>query len=162
MPFFSTAGSKLSIGAAIDEKSADFTAADFTSQVWTQINNLESLGTVGDSSQAITTAIIGEAREKTIKGVRSAGTMEVVALLDYTDAGQTAVIAAEKTPYAFAFKLELADKPSSGASPKNSIRYFIAKIMSASEAFDSANDIMKLNMSLAVNSNIVRVNASAT
>jgi hypothetical protein len=44
--------------------------------------------------------------------------------------------------------------------PTPSQRLFIAKVMSQAEQFDSANNIMKLNASLAVNSNIVRVNAA--
>ncbi len=162
MPIFSTAGSKLSIGAAIDEKNIDFVAADFTSQTWVEIKNLETLGSLGDTSEAINQAIIGESRVKTLKGARTASTMEIVAALDYADAGQLALIAAEKQSSAFAFKLELADKPAAGASPKNSIRYFIAKVMSIVEAYEGANSVVNLTATLGVNSNIVKVAASAT
>lgn len=241
MSLYATAGMKLYIGAALAQKSADFVAADFSSQTWTEITGLESLGTLGDTSQAVTFTSINDSREKTLKGSRSAGTMEVVCAADNLDAGQIAVIAAEKLPHDYAFKLEGNDKPpvksstatitiaspgvvtwtahgraageaivfsttgalptgivagttyyilSSGMTsdsfqisatpggsvvnttgtqsgvhtvttqPTNSLRYFIAKVMTSAEVFDSANNVQKRNMTLGVNSNIVRVAAS--
>jgi Phage tail tube protein, TTP len=162
MALYATAGSKLFIGAALAEKSTDFISSDFTSQTWVEIKNIESLGTLGDTSQSINVTTVGDTRERVLKGVRSAGTMELVVALDYADAGQIAAIAAEKTPYSYAFKLEFNDKPSSGASPKNSTRQFVAKVMKAEEAYDGANSEMKMNISLSVNSNIVRTDASET
>ena len=50
------------------------------------------------------------------------------------------------------------DAPAGGTPSE---RYFIAKVGSASEAYDTANAVMKLNASLWVNSNVVRVNAAA-
>lgn len=162
MSYYATAGMKLFIGGAIEQKNSDFVAADFTSQTWVEITGLDSLGSLGDTSQPITQSLIGEARDKVLKGTRSAGTMEVVCAVDNADAGQIAAIAAEKTPYDYAFKLELNDKPATGASPKNGQRLFIAKVMSQTEVFDQANNVMKRNLSLAVNSNVVRIAASAT
>lgn len=162
MPFFATAGTKVSIGGTLDMKSADFVVGDFSAITWVEIKGLENIGSLGDQAQAITQSIIGEARDKTIKGTRNAGTMEMVCALDYADAGQLAAIAAEKTPYDYAFKVELNDKPATGASPKNSLRYFIGKVMSARDAIDQANNVTKLQISVAINSNIVRVAASAT
>ncbi|NTH50930.1 hypothetical protein G6L09_08080 [Agrobacterium rhizogenes] len=161
MTLYATAGTKLFIGGALDQKSVDFVEADFTSQVWVEIKNLDTLGTIGDTSQSVTQSIIGEGRDKVLKGTRSAGTMECVAAIDNTDAGQLAAIAAEKTPFDYAFKIVLNDAPASGDAPTPSERKFIAKVMSAAEAFDQANSVMKLNISLAVNSNIVR-KAAAT
>ncbi|WP_428428232.1 hypothetical protein [Pararhizobium sp.] len=162
MPVFATAGAKLYIGTAMDDTDEDLVEADFTSMVWTEITGLENLGSLGDTSQATTVSHIGRARDITLKGTRSAGTMEVVASINYADAGQLAAIAAEKSKVAFGFKLVFNDAPAVGASPKPSERKFAALIMSANEQLDGANDSMKLNISLAVNSNVVRKNASAT
>jgi hypothetical protein len=160
MTIYATAGSKLYIGAAIEQQSDDFVAADFTSQTWTEVTGLEGLGSIGDTSQAVTIDLINESRQKTLKGTRSAGNMEVVCAVDPTDAGQLALIAAEKSKSDFAFRLVLNDAPTSGSSPTPSERLFIAKVMSQSEQLDQANSIMKLNATLAVNSNIVRVAAA--
>ncbi|WP_237685028.1 hypothetical protein [Szabonella alba] len=45
-----------------------------------------------------------------------------------------------------------------GGTPSE--RYFVAVVGSASEAYDTANNVIKLNASLWVNSNVVRVNAA--
>lgn len=157
MPIFATAGAKLYIGGALAAKSTDFVVGDFTGETWTQINQLESLGSFGDTATEITMDILSEARTQRIKGTRSAGTMEVVAGIDYADAGQLAAIAAEKTRYDFAFKLEFNDAPSGGTPSE---RYFVAMVGGATEQLDTANNVMKLNLSLWINSNIVRVAAA--
>lgn len=157
MPFFATAGSKVFIGNTLAMKNTDFEATDFDTQVWTEIGSLDTIGTFGDTAQAITESIIGEGRDKTVKGTRNAGTMELVANIDYADPGQIALLAAEKTIHDYAFKVQFNDAPEGGTPSQ---RLFIGKVMSAAEALDQANSAMKLNASVAVNSNIVRVNAA--
>lgn len=156
MTIYATNGAKLYIGAALAAKSTDFVAADFTPQTWVEIGETEGLGSVGDSSSEITFDSIAASRTRRLKGTRNAGSMEVVCGIDYADAGQIAVIAAEKTPHDYAFRLVLNDAPPGGTP---SMRYFVAKVASAVEALDSANSVMKLNATLWVNSNVVKVDA---
>jgi hypothetical protein len=158
MALYATAGAKLYIGGAVEQKSTDFVVGDFTTQTWTEIKETESLGSVGDTSEAVNFTGIADQRTRTLKGARTAGTMEVVCGIDPADPGQIAVIAAEKTIHDYAFKLVLNDAPAGGTPSQ---RLFIAKVMSQSEAFDQANNVMKLNISLGVNSNVVRVDAAA-
>ncbi|KQZ50732.1 hypothetical protein ASD54_11025 [Rhizobium sp. Root149] len=160
MTVFSTAGSKLFIGGSIDQKTGDFVANDFTSQVWTEITPIESLGTIGDSAQAITMSVIGNSRLLKAKGTKDAGDMQIVAGVDYADAGQIALLAAAKSQHNFAFKIQFNDAPE-GADSTPSSRMFIALVMSANEELAAADNFMKLNATLAINSNIVRVNAAA-
>jgi hypothetical protein len=157
MPLYATAGCKLYIGGVLDQKSADFAEADFAAVVWVQIKSLESMGSLGDTSNGVSIDLIDEGRTKTLKGTRSAGNMEIVCGLDAADAGQIAAIAAEKTPYDYAFKVELNDKPAGGT---NGTRLFIAKVMSQAEVYDAANNVRKQNLTLAVNSNVVRIAAA--
>lgn len=158
MTIYATNGSKLYIGAALAAKSTDFAEADFASQTWAEIGEIEALGTLGDAANEISFDSISSSRTRRLKGTRNAGSMEVVAGLDYDDPGQLAVIAAEKTPHDYAFRLVLNDAPP-GGSPSE--RLFVAKVASAAEALDGANSVMKLNMTLWVNSNVVKVDASA-
>lgn len=161
MALFATAGAKVFIGTAMDAPTIDdLTAADFTSMTWTEIAPLESIGTFGDSAEAITFDAIGLSRRQKIKGVRDAGTLELVAGIDYADAGQIAAIAAEKTADNYAFKITFNDAPATGTAPAPSQRLFVGMVMSAAEALDAANNIMKLNVSVGINSNIVRVDAT--
>lgn len=160
MTINATGGAKLYIGAAKAQKSTEFVLADFSAAnavTWKEIRELEALGSVGDTSEAVNFTAIGDGRTRTLKGPRSAGTMEVVCGIDYADEGQLAAIAAEKTIHDYEFRIVLNDAPPGGTPSE---RYFIAKVMSQSEQYDQANSVMKLNLSLGVNSNLVRVHAT--
>lgn len=159
MTIYATAGAKLYIGVAKEQKSEDFVLADFSAAnavTWIEIKETEALGSLGDTSEAVNFTGIADARTRTLKGPRAAGTMEVVCGIDAADPGQIALIAAEKAIHDYEFRLVLNDAPAGGTASE---RYFIAKVMSQSEQFDQANSVMKLNASLAVNSNVVRVDA---
>lgn len=159
MPFFATAGSKVYIGGTKSMQSADFVASDFNAESWIEIKSLETIGTVGDTANAVTFAEIGDARQKTLKGLRVAEPMSLVAAINYDDAGQLAALAAAQTNYDYSFRIQFNDAPPGGTP---SYRYFIAKVMSASEALDGADNVMKVTFNLAVNSNVVRVSAAAS
>lgn len=156
---FATAGAKLFIGAQLNAKAADFVLGDFASQSWVEVNWLENIGAFGDEAAAITFDAIGEGRTQKLKGNRNAGDMSIVCALDYEDSGQIALRAAEATDYNYAFKVEFDDAPTGSGDPSE--RYFIGLVMSARETLDTANNVMKMNVVVAINSNIVRVNASA-
>ncbi len=156
MALYATNGAKLFLGGVLAQKSTDFVLADYSSQTWLEIKELESLGSLGDTSAEISIDIIGEGRTKRLKGTRNAGTMEVICGADYAGAGQAAAIAAEKTIHDYAWKLVLNDAPAGGTPSE---RYFIAKVGAAPEVFDAANNVMKQHLTLWVNSNIVKVDA---
>lgn len=154
---FATAGMKIEIGGQKSMKSVDFTEADFDAEDWTEITGHENLGQLGDASEEITQELIGEARMKRLKGTRSSPPMELILAINYDDDGQQEIIAAEKTPNDYAFRLTFNDAPPDGTPSE---RMFIAKVASVTEQFDTANNVMKLNATLWVNSNVVRVDAT--
>jgi len=162
MAIYSTAGAKLFIGPAMAPGANDFILADFETsppKSWTEVNPMENLGTFGDAAEAVTFDAINRGRRMKLKGIKDAGTLEVVCGLDYSDTGQIAMRAAEASPNDFAFKIQFNDAPAgSGATP--SLRYFVGQVLSASEGLDSANSVMKANFSIGINSNVVRKNAS--
>lgn len=162
MTLYNTAGCKLFIGGAIEDPGADMVEADFTSQTWTEIKNLESIGTLGDTSSVTSFNALDRDRTIKMKGTRDGGQMTVVCGVETASAGQLAMIAAERTNNNYAFKLVLNDAPATGASPKPSERKFIALVSSQAEQYDGANDVRKMNVTLEVNSNVVRKAASAT
>lgn len=159
MAIFATNGTKIFIGSTIDASGGNLTEADFTSQSasWKEIGETENLGTFGDTSAEITFETINSNRTRRLKGTRNAGNLDLVCGLDYADEGQLALIAAEKTPYDYAFKIEFMDAPPLGTPSQ---RMFAAKVGSAAEALDAANSVMKLNSSLWINSNIVKIAAA--
>jgi hypothetical protein len=154
---FATAGSKLYIGGSLAAKVTDFVLGDFSGQSWVQVGWMENIGAFGDEAASVTFDAIEQQRTQKLKGTRNAGDMTVVCGLDYGDAGQIALRAAEATANNYAFKVEFNDEPLAGTP---SLRYFIGLVMSARETLDTANNVMKLNTTIGVNSNIVRVNAA--
>lgn len=155
MTIFATNGTKIYIGAAITV-SGNLQESDFTSQTWTEIKEVEGLGSVGDVSSEITFDAIDSSRTKRLKGTRNAGTQDIVCGIDATDAGQIALYAAEKTLHDYAFRMVLNDAPVGGTPSE---RLYAAKVASVAEQFDSANSVMKLAVSLWVNSNVVKIDA---
>ena len=157
MGIFATAGAKLFIGGTKALQTADFTASDFSSESWVEIKDLESLGSLGDSAEEVAIDIISEQRTKRLKGTRQSPPMEVSFGLNVADPGQVALIAAERTRNNYAFKIEFPDAPQGGTPSQ---RLFIAIVGSASEGMDGANNVVRLNAQLWVNSNVVRVAAA--
>lgn len=160
MSLYPVAGCKIYIGSVLADKAADFTASDFSAVTWTAIDGWEQMGSIGDTAQTITTSLINRNRDVKQKGTRNAGQMQNVFSVMAADAGQIALIAAEKTSNNYAFKVELNDKPSSGTAPASSQRLFIGLVTSAQEAGGEANTIQKLNSTIEINSNIVPVAAT--
>jgi hypothetical protein len=155
---FAVAGATIDIGQPLAAQSADFVEADFAGQSWVNIGWPESIGSFGDESSEITFEAISEGRTQKLKGTRNAGNLELVCGVDYEDQGQVTLRGAETETFDYAFRVTFNDAPSGGTA---SIRYFIAKVMSAREQLDGANNVIRLNATLGINSNIVRVPASA-
>jgi hypothetical protein len=155
---FPTLGSKIFLGGILAAKQSDFVEADFASQTWVEIGWLENLGSIGDESADNTFDSINRERTFHTKGTRNAGTQDLVFGLDPSDAGQIALIAAEKTRFNYAIKVELNDTPQGvGATPSQ--RLYIAQVSLARTQLDTANNVTRLLSRLIINSNIVPVAA---
>ena len=158
MAIYSAAKTKLFIGGPKSASyAAPLAASDFTSVTWTKVSPIETIGSFGDSSEEVTFTSIDDSRTRRLKGARDAGVLEVSAGRDYSDAGQEAMLAAEASPNDFAFKIEMNDAPEGGTP---SIRYFVGQVMSAQEQVEGVNSILKVVYRIAINSNVVRVNAA--
>lgn len=160
---YPVAGAKIFIGgAAMATQADDFEESDFASVSWTEIDGWETMGTIGDTAQVITTSLINRGRDVKQKGTRNAGSMQNVFAVLSDDAGQTALIAAEKTSSNYPFKIEFDDAAAGPASPtpEPSKRYFVGLVTSAQEAGGGANTVQKLNATIEINSNIVPVAAN--
>jgi hypothetical protein len=154
---FATAGARLYIGGSLAAQTTDFVLGDFSGQSWVAVNWMENIGSFGDEATSITFDAIEQQRTQKLKGTRNAGDMSLVCGIDYEDAGQIAIRAAEATPNNYAFKVQFNDAPQAGTPSE---RYFIGLVMTAREVLDTANNVMKLNATIGINSNIVRVNAA--
>ncbi len=162
MARYAVKGCKFSIGGVLDDKSTDFVAADFTSQTWTEITEWVTMGDFGDEAADIVSQIIGEGRDKHAKGTRNAGQIENMFNHQVLDAGVIASKVAEKSSFNYAFKIEMNDKPSAGASPKNSVINFVGLVQGAKQVGGGANTNRMFRLLIQPNSNFVETPASPT
>lgn len=156
---YPVAGAKIYIGGIKATQDTDFAAGDFTAQTWVEIDGWETMGEVGDAAEIITTQLINRNRDLKMKGTRNAGTMENNFAVLPTDAGQIALIAAEKSPSNYAFKVLFNDDPTPGTG-SGTILYFVGLVTSARESGGGANAVRMLSSTIEINSNIVKVAAA--
>lgn len=154
---YSVAGTKVFIGSAMSAKTTNFVAADFNLQSWVNISWLENIGQFGDEATEIDFSAIDVNRTQKLKGVFNAGNLALVVGRDYTDSGQNILQTANTTIFDYGFRVLFNDQPVGGVS--GSIRYFIGKIMSFREQFDTVNNVIRANVNVGINSNVVVVNA---
>lgn len=161
MTIYAAAGTKVFIGTdPIEAKNADFALTDFASVAWLEVDPLETIGVIGDAAQEVNFASHSNKRETTLKGTRKAQNLDLSAGLDYSNSGQAKLVEAEATDHNYPVKIVYKDAPVTGTAPTPSERYMIGIVMSATEEVNDANSVLKLNASIAVNSNVVRVNAA--
>jgi hypothetical protein len=159
MALYPVAGCKIYISnAAFPEDPNDVDSTDFVGVVWTEVKKWTQMGTFGDSSQLITTDLIGEGRTKKQKGTKNAGSMANVFAFDASDSGQAKLVAAAQSYNNYAFKVELNDKV--GAQVNNSLREFYGLVMTAQQVGGGANTVQTLNCTVEINSNIVSIAAA--
>lgn len=151
---FAASGTTVDIGQIVSSKSTNFVESDFNSQSWVNIGKLNALPAFGDASAEIAYDLLDEERTQTLKGTRKAGSPELIFARDSTDDGQETVLGAETEEFNYAFRVTFNDATSGGTGSK---RYFIARVMHATEEVGSANNVVQLRVMLAINSNIVRV-----
>lgn len=163
MGIYSMKGTRVSLGGVAVMKSGAWVVADFTALLSskTLIGELETMGMSGEEFAALEFESVTDGAVRTLKGARKGKPVEFNFGHDYADTGQTAVKAAFESEGDFALELEWGDKPTAGASPKNSRRLCIGKIMSIGDGGEGGG-IAKLSFTFQPNGNWVRVNASAT
>ncbi|WAJ26283.1 hypothetical protein [Antarcticirhabdus aurantiaca] len=158
MGITATAKTKVSIGTT-----ASFaTAVAYAGDTWTGIANITDVGEAGTEAEILIGKFVDQAYVRKLKGSRDNGTMNIVVARDSADVGYAALVAAEATEFAYNFKVELNDKPSTGSAPKNSVFYFSAIIASKKNNFGDADTLVTTTFALAISGPIIEVAASAS
>lgn len=153
MTITSAAGAKVFIGTTV----LATTESAFAADTYTEIKEVEDLGELGDESEAITFAPLGEARVRKLKGARDAGTLVLVVGRDPLDPGQIALKAAEKTSFEHNIKIVANDAPD--ADHTNSVYYFRGLVMSARDNYGQQNNVVRTTFNIGINSAILEVPA---
>jgi hypothetical protein len=122
-----------------------------------EIGQCEAIPEFGDSAATITFNSLSDGRVRKRKGVRDAGDITVTFANDPANAGQIAMIAAEKTKFRFAFKVVAADEPDEDGTP--STYYFAALVNSNKINMGQSNAVNKRSFSLLIDTDVHEVPA---
>jgi hypothetical protein len=147
---FTATGTKIHIAPSVSATPAN--AAAYAALTWTEITLVENIGEYGDQSSIITAAVIGDGRMRKAKGARDAGEMAVIVFPKGSDAGQTALIAAEATFDTYPFKVTLPNRLSGAGTDE--INYMVVLVTSKRRNVGANDNIVRDTFNLAVNSAI--------
>lgn len=149
-------GTKVFIGPVVTSDDPSSTA--YTSAVYVEIGEVESIGEFGDSAATITFTSLSKSRVRKRKGARDAGDLSVVCANDPLDPGQIAAIAAEKTKFRYAIKIVAAD--AADDNDTNSTFYFGAPVTGAKANVGASNAVNKRTFTFAIDTEIHEVPAA--
>jgi hypothetical protein len=161
MAIHRTAGSKFFIGPVTDpdtiEALTDENAVLAFEEIsgWVEVEEIEDLGELGDTAEEITFTALNNRRVRKMKGPRNAGTMAVVVGRDPLDDGQAALVAAERTDFNYAFKVEYNDARTEGHT--NSVEYFVGTVLSRPTNLGNVSNVTRRTFNIGVNTAVYEV-----
>lgn len=142
-------GSKLYIGLRVAGK-PEVTATDFEGQDWIEIGGLVTLGSLGDSQEVVSQAVLSGRLAQT-KGTVAGQVMENTFIPDWNDPGQLRFLAALESCSPYAFKVEWNE----GCEDDPTVDMFYGFAMPGSRAGGDANTAQLRSWAIAVDSNVV-------
>lgn len=134
--------------AIADMTEEDALAAFEAINDWVEVGEVENLGEIGDAAQSIPFVSIGRQRVRKLKGARDAGEQTVVVGRDPLDDGQDELIAAEKTNYQYAFKMEMNDAKTPSFS--DSILYYAGLVNTKRTGLGDGNTVTRRTFTVGV------------
>lgn len=156
---YAVAGAKFYIGDAMEASTSDLTDGDFSGISWTEVDGWETMGEIGDEAEIITTNLINRGRVNKQKGTRDAGDMENTFADLPSDTGQIAMKDAfATTQQNYAFRIVFDDAATVGGT--GSEAKFVGIVSSQRQQGGSANTTRMRAFTVAINSNIVIVEAT--
>lgn len=150
------AGCRLAIGSKVPAA----TEAEYKADTYVDVGEIEDLGEFGDTFSAVNFTALSDGRVRKYKGTADAGNMTVTVGLDNGDAGQKAVAVAHKdrTKGNYNIKVTLNDGDP-GATPPilPTTFYYGVKVMNNTVAPGAADNVVRRNMTLAINTDILEI-----
>ena len=153
MPVNTAAGTRLSIGPRLSAKLPALDSAAITllaGLTYIEVGELENIGDYGDEVGDVTFSALADSRTRHLKGLADAGSVELGIGFDAGDAGQLALVAAQKdrSQFDYPVKVEYVD---------GLVDYFAVKVMSSRKGVGGAEDVIKRNVTVGINSGIYEV-----
>lgn len=155
---FATSGTKIYIAPQTSTEPAN--AAAYAGLTWTEIGNVRSFAAFGDAVNIINAPVVGDNRVRKAAGSRDAGNMTLTVYPDDSDAGQTAVAAANATSLTYPIKIEYPSASKVTGAGTVAIRYFLAIIAGGRETPAGNEDIVTAEYTFALTTKITRVSAT--
>jgi hypothetical protein len=150
------AGCRLGIGT----KTAASTEADYKKDVYVDVGEIEDLGEFGDTFSSVNFTSLKDGRVRKYKGTADAGDLTLTVGLDNGDLGQKAVKVAHKdrTKGDYNIKVTLNDgDPTANPVVVPTTFYFRVKVMNNTVAPGAADNVVRRNITMGINSDIIEV-----
>lgn len=147
------AGSKISIGPAIEGAFPTTDTAYAALTPYVLIGEVEDAGEIGDNVSSAEFTSLADRRLRRLKAIFDGGEQTIVVGFDAADAGQEAVVDALQSDFNYAIKLENNDKLTTGGT--NSIDYYPAMVSGGRKNVGAADNIVRRTFTLLINGPIV-------
>lgn len=150
------AGCRLAIGG----KTGAETETEYKDDTYVDVGEIEDLGEFGDTFNPVNFTSLANGRVRKYKGTADAGNMTLTVGLDNGDAGQRAVAVAHKdrSKGNYNIKVTLNDGDP-GATPAvlPTTFYFAVKVMNNTVAAGAADNVVRRNITLGINTDILEI-----
>jgi len=145
----------------IGTKTSVDTLEDYQADTFTEVGEIEDLGEFGDTFSSVTFTSLKDGRVRKYKGTADAGDLTLVVGLDNGDAGQAKVAVAHKdrSKGDYNIKITLNDgDPSAAPTPIAPTTFYMrGKVMNNTVAPGSADNVVRRNITIGINSDILEV-----
>jgi hypothetical protein len=152
------AGCRFSIGT----KQPAATMTEYAADTYVEVGEIEDLGEFGDTFSSVNFTSLKDGRVRKYKGTADAGDMTLTVGLDNGDAGQKAVKTAHKdrTKGNYNIKVTLNDgDPTAQPAVLPTTFYFSGKVMNNTVAPGAADNVVRRNITIGINSDILEIDA---
>ncbi|WP_054903692.1 hypothetical protein [Pseudomonas sp. NBRC 111131] len=150
------AGCRLAIGS----KTGAETVTEYKADTYVDVGEIEDLGEFGDTFNPVNFTSLRDGRVRKYKGTADAGDMTMVVGLDNGDVGQKAVAVAHKDRSKGNYNIRITlNDGDPGASPPvlPTTYYFGVKVMNNKVAAGSADNVVRRNVTLGINTDILEI-----
>lgn len=150
------AGCRLSIGS----KTGADSLATYEADTYVEVGEIEDLGEFGDTFSSVTFTSLRDGRVRKYKGTADAGDLTLTVGLDNGDLGQQAVKAAhrDRAKGDYNLKITLNDgDPAANPAVTPTTFYMRVKVMNNTVAAGGADSVVRRNITVGINSDIIEV-----
>ncbi|MDN7144156.1 hypothetical protein KC131_26265 [Pseudomonas sp. JQ170] len=150
------AGCRIALGG----KTGADTETEYKADTYVDIGEVEDLGEFGDTFSSVTFTSLRDGRVRKYKGTADAGDLTVAVGLDNGDAGQVALKGAHKdrSKGDYNIKITLNDgDPDANPVINPTTFYFRGKVMNNTVAAGSADNVVRRNVTIGINSDILEL-----